>query len=192
MRADDGPFQVLLAQSGDLEALDKLFRGLQEPLFDRIHSIVAHREMAEDIVQDVFILLQRNLRRLREPKFLRAWALTIATREAYRRVAAERRYTNAAAGQDATELVDPTEFRPLRKVLASRLPDLVCDLPPRSRAVIALHYLDDLPISDVASILQIPLGTAKSRLAYGLVALRKKLGTQSQPTKQPSRGEEIA
>jgi DNA-directed RNA polymerase specialized sigma24 family protein len=39
--------------------------------------------------------------------------------------------------------------------------------------VLVLHFQEDMPLADVAAILEIPLGTAKSRLAYGLAALRK-------------------
>jgi RNA polymerase sigma-70 factor, ECF subfamily len=46
---------------------------------------------------------------------------------------------------------------------------------PGSRAVLVLHFQEDLPLAEVAAILEIPLGTAKSRLAYGLAALRKQL-----------------
>jgi RNA polymerase sigma-70 factor, ECF subfamily len=48
-------------------------------------------------------------------------------------------------------------------------------IPAASRAVLALHFREDLSLPEVAAILEIPLGTVKSRLAYGLAALRKQL-----------------
>ena len=53
---------------------------------------------------------------------------------------------------------------------------------PASRAVLILHYLDDLPLDEVAAILEIPLGTVKSRLAYGLATLRRHLEEESRAT----------
>ena len=52
------------------------------------------------------------------------------------------------------------------------------DVSPASRAVLVLHFQEDLPLADVAAILEIPLGTVKSWLAYGLAALRRHLGAK--------------
>jgi RNA polymerase sigma-70 factor (ECF subfamily) len=46
-------------------------------------------------------------------------------------------------------------------------------LSPASRAVVTLHYLEEMPLADVAAVLDVPLGTVKSRLSYGLAQLRK-------------------
>ena len=78
MSPHDEVIDVLLAQSGDIGALDRLLRSIQEPLFLRVLSIVAERELAEDVVQDVFILLLRKLGWLRDPRHFRAWAFRIA------------------------------------------------------------------------------------------------------------------
>ena len=49
-------------------------------------------------------------------------------------------------------------------------------IPPASRAVLALHYQQQLSLPEVAAILEIPLGTVKSRLAAGLAAFRNRFG----------------
>jgi RNA polymerase sigma-70 factor (ECF subfamily) len=55
------------------------------------------------------------------------------------------------------------------------MPGLVGDLPAGSRAVLTLHYLDDLPLTEVADVLGLPVGTVKSRLSYGPRLLRERL-----------------
>lgn len=52
---------------------------------------------------------------------------------------------------------------------------------PASRAVLILHFQEELPLADVAAILEIPLGTVKSRLAYGLAVLRRQLNDKRSP-----------
>ena len=59
---------VLQAQSGSHEALNELFKGIQEPLFRYIVSLVRDQHLAEDILQEVFIRIYRKLRWLREPR----------------------------------------------------------------------------------------------------------------------------
>ena len=53
--------------------------------------------------------------------------------------------------------------------------EAVATLSTASRGVVALHYLEELPLAEVADVLELPLGTVKSRLAYGLAQLRKTL-----------------
>jgi len=57
-------------------------------------------------------------------------------------------------------------------ILVAQLHLLLGEVSPASRAVLALHYLEDLTIQEVAAILQLSAGTVKSRLAYGLKCLR--------------------
>ena len=49
-------------------------------------------------------------------------------------------------------------------------------IPPASRAVLTLHFQEEMSLPEVAAILELPLGTVKSRLAYGLASLRRQLG----------------
>lgn len=51
-------------------------------------------------------------------------------------------------------------------------------MSPASRAVVALHYLDGLTLDEIAAVLDLPAGTVKSRLAYGLAALRRVLAEE--------------
>ena len=53
------------------------------------------------------------------------------------------------------------------------VPELLEKISPRSRAVLHLHYVQDLSLQEIAAILEIEIGTAKSRLAYGLKRLRE-------------------
>ncbi len=48
-------------------------------------------------------------------------------------------------------------------------------MSPASRAVLVLHFLEEMTLEEVAAVLEIPVGTAKSRLAYGLKLLRKRM-----------------
>lgn len=167
-------FCVLRAQSGSQEALDELFKLLQEPLFRYIRSLVKDSTLAEDILQEVFVRIYRKLKWLREPRALRPWAYQIATREAFRFLKREKRWSSDSP---ETEIAAPTlesypEFPP---EMISRLPELIENLSAGSRAVIVLFYLHELSLTETAAVLDIPVGTVKSRLAYGLASLRREL-----------------
>jgi RNA polymerase sigma-70 factor (ECF subfamily) len=79
---------------------------------------------------------------------------------------------------DIPDTAPPPTYDP---ELVAQLPALLDEIPPRSRMVLLLHYHHELTLAEVADILGIPLGTAKSRLAYGLDKLRTRLQHESLP-----------
>ena len=164
---------VLQAQSGSHEALNELFRSVQEPLFRYVVSLVKDQHLAEDILQEVFIRVYRKLRWLREPQAFRAWCYQIASREAFRYLNRERRWTEQVRDEATLAAVaaeGPDDEFP--RELIESLPQLVGELSPASRAVVVLFSLHELSLAETAAVLDIPLGTAKSRLADGLRSLR--------------------
>jgi RNA polymerase sigma-70 factor (ECF subfamily) len=63
------------------------------------------------------------------------------------------------------------------------LPELVSNLSPACRAVLVLHYFEEMPLNEVADVLGIAVGTVKSRLAYGLARLREILGDRAEESR---------
>lgn len=165
---------VLQAQSGSREALDELFKSVQEPLFRYIVTVVNERHLAEDVLQEVFIRIYRKLRWLREPQAFRAWSYQIATREAFRYLKRERLWTDQVRDEGVLN-VTPAAEPVYSPELVQQIPELVGDLSPASRAVIVLFYLHEMSLVETAAVLEIPVGTVKSRLAYGLESLRRRL-----------------
>jgi RNA polymerase sigma-70 factor, ECF subfamily len=164
---------VLRAQSGSQEALNELFKVLQDPLFRYVRSLVREPSHAEDILQEAFVRIYRKLNWLREPRALRPWAYQIATRETFRYLRRQERWSNKQLeNEDLSGIVDSSNSD-FPAELISQLPQLIENLSPASRAVIVLYYLHELSLSETAAVLEIPIGTVKSRLAYGLRTLRR-------------------
>jgi RNA polymerase sigma-70 factor, ECF subfamily len=67
---------------------------------------------------------------------------------------------------------DDAQFDP---DLIERIPDAVSALPPASQLVVRMHYIDGLSHTEIAEALELSVGTVKSRLSYGLAALRTKI-----------------
>jgi RNA polymerase sigma-70 factor (ECF subfamily) len=161
---------VLRATAGDRAALDELFRALQRPLYRFVHGLVRQPALAEDVVQDVLVRIHRKLAWLNDPALFRPWAYRIAAREAFRRIGRERKHTGDEAALEALPAAPPPEV--YREDVAERLPALIADLSPASRAALMLHYFHELTLEEVAGVLDLPVGTVKSRIAYGLQQLR--------------------
>lgn len=167
---------VLRAQAGDREALERLLRAVEAPLYRYLLGVIGRPDLAEDVLQEVFLLLYRKLRWLRDPALFRPWAYRIASRESFRAVRRQRRGpapADAALLEEMPAPADPSlEAAEMARDWERRLPQLLETVSPASRAVLVLHYLQEMTLEDVAAVLGVPLGTVKSRLAYGLRALR--------------------
>ncbi len=169
---------VLRAQSGDRKALDKLLQTIQGPLYRYISTLIRERGLAEDILQEVFIRLYRKLRWLREPRVFRSWAYQIATRETFRYLKREQRWIDQVRDETILNSLPALPGRAeFAAELDEQLPQMIAKLSPASRAVIVLYYLEEMSFEETAAVLEIPVGTVKSRLAYGLEKLRRQLKT---------------
>lgn len=167
-------FLVLRSQAGDKEAFNELLKSVQQSLFRYIYRLTGERALAEDILQEVFIIIYRKLRWLENPKLFPAWAYRIASRETFRRLKMEKSWREQIRDEEILKLAQVAEMEEIYEPeLIAKIPDFLAEISPASRAVIVLHYLEEMPLSQVAEILNIALGTAKSRLAYGLESLRK-------------------
>jgi RNA polymerase sigma factor (sigma-70 family) len=155
----------------DPRARDTLVAELYEHgpmLLAAARVITLDLDEAEDLVQTTFEIALRRIDALREPRALRAWLLTIQTREAFRVVRRLRRLVRfdghvgeiAAGGTDLARNLD------VRRALG---------LPRRTRAAIALHHLAGLTVPETALALGVSQNTIKTQLKTGLARLREEL-----------------
>jgi RNA polymerase sigma-70 factor, ECF subfamily len=161
---------VLQAQCDDREALEVLLRSVQPALHRYVTGIVGSAH-ADDVVQEVLMIVCRKLKWLHTPELFRSWVYRIASREAFRHLKKEKRWPQQAADDLIFDRLPSDEAPPPSHLLQELLNSEA--VSPSSRAVLALHFQEGLPLAEIAAILEIPLGTVKSRLAYGLAAIRK-------------------
>lgn len=101
----------------------------------------------------------------------RPWTFRIASREAFRHLKKRRAWMEKHEDDFHFDNLPSPEIRPSGEELLELL--AIGEISPASRAVLMLHFHEDPPIAEVAAIFDIPLGTAKSHLAYGLASIRK-------------------
>jgi RNA polymerase sigma-70 factor (sigma-E family) len=127
-------------------------------------------QVAEDLVQTTFVRLYVHWPRVRQ-ETADAYARKILTNLFLNR------YRIRARERLTAEVPEPTDDARLEELVGNRI-DLtaaLAALPPRQRAVIALRYVDDLTIADVAEVLGLSEGTVKSHGARAITALRSAL-----------------
>jgi RNA polymerase sigma-70 factor (ECF subfamily) len=169
---------VRRAIEGDHDA----FASLVDASVDRLHAvanlILRDSDRAQDAVQDALVSAWKDVRALRDPDAWDAWTYRMTVWSCYRTAKKDRRRNRF----EVRAVPDPEPSSPFdsAKALADR--DLVerelSELPLDHRAVVVLRFYLDLPLDTVADILDIPVGTAKSRLHRGLATLRSALDAE--------------
>jgi RNA polymerase sigma factor (sigma-70 family) len=166
------------AGRGDHDAFSELVRGGAIARLDAAARLILRDpELARDAVQDALVHAWRDLPGLRDPDRFSAWiyrilirsCLELLRRRRRRVIEVELTATADVPVRDAgSQIVDRDQVeRALRR------------LDPPARAVVVAHYFLGLPLPEVAGMLGIPLGTAKSRLHRSLAAMRDELRPES-------------
>ncbi|MCL4401808.1 MAG: sigma-70 family RNA polymerase sigma factor, partial [Acidobacteria bacterium] len=123
--------------------------------------------------QEVFLQLYRCLGQLASPEHAANWLRRVAS---HRSMDYSRR-RNARRQVSLEEVRRPAEAPRVRDPwLGERLRQLVAALPPKARAVVVLRFQEEMGPEEIAEVLNLPLGTVKSRLQRSLAVLREKIG----------------
>ncbi len=165
-------------QAGSLDALGALYDRHQEMVFRTALAITGDRCAAADLLQEVFLRLHRYADRIDPQRPLEPWLYRMTTNLTYTWVKRHQRFfqpleslvewfsgTKKETWMDAVE--EDEAWQDVRQAVAR--------LPLAQRTVVVLYYLNDLSLNEIAEILELPLGTVKSRLHYGRKALRQYL-----------------
>jgi len=176
--ADDRDLVVQL-QSGSLEALGSLYDRHRTMVYRTALVISGDHDAASDLLQDVFLRLYRFAERIDPKRPLEPWLYRMTANLSYTWVKRNRRWLRPV--EDFTEwLVGSSDNSPYEAVEKrddwNRVQKAVSNLPLPQRVVVVLYYLNDLSLQEIADILDVPVGTVKSRLHYGRQTLKKSLG----------------
>ena len=164
---------AIRCQLGEAAAFDELVERWHGPLWKYIQRMLRDKSVAEEVHQDVWLKILRGIDRLRAPERLIPWMFSIARISVLDRLRS--RYTESVEVPLGEE-VPAEESDPVLEIGESELlHDAVETLPLSEKEVLALFYLRELSLSEVAAVLEIPVGTVKSRLHRARTLLRKKL-----------------
>ena len=172
MSEEDETVLVMLAQSGDRGAFEKLLRRLHSPLRAYVSRMVGVSG-TDDVLQEVAWRIFKNLELLREPLVFRPWSFRIATRIAFASLKKEKRWRETEREYEEARKIQENSAPPDK--LDENFLALLDSVSPSSRAVLLLHYQQHLSLEEVSAILDIPLGTVKSRLSYGVSTIRNSM-----------------
>jgi RNA polymerase sigma-70 factor (ECF subfamily) len=173
---------IVRLQAGSLDALGLLYDRHRNLVFRTALAITGDSEAAADLLQDVFLRLHRFASHVDAQRPLEPWLYRMTTNLSYTWVKRRRRwlrpleevaewFTGNRKDTPAYQVETNESWRQVQQALAS--------LPLSHRGAVVLYYINDLSLQEISEILEIPVGTVKSRLHYGRQALKNTLGENS-------------
>lgn len=182
-RQDDRADELLAirCQLGERAAFDELIERYADRLRGYVRRVAHNDADADDLVQDTWLRVLRGLAGLRDPKRLRSWLFGIAHRVLIDRL----RVRYAEPAQASVEaLVDETDLQ-AEHLRHDQVERGLAALGPPEREAVVLFYLEQLSLAEMAEVMAVPLGTAKSRLHRARTRLRAVL---EEPDARPGTG----
>ena len=171
---------ILRLQDGSLDALGELYDRYNPMVYRTALAIIGDPETAADLLQEVFLRLNRFADRIDPQRPLEPWLYRVTTNLAYTWVKRRRWlqpleeiaewFSNDQDEQPAQAVESNEEWRQIEKAIQT--------LPLAQRLVIVHYYINDCSLEEISEILDVPTGTVKSRLHYGRQALKKHLDGQ--------------
>jgi len=169
-----------LVQQGDPRGFELLYDRHGGAAFSLAYRMTGNRTAAEDVAQEAFLSIWRSrLRYQPERGSVRTWVLGIVHNRAIdalrRSLVHERRRTSAEGLEERQEAPERTDVEAARREEARHVQSALETLPEEQRRTIELAYFGGFSHSQIAEMLETPIGTVKGRMRLGLEKMRQQL-----------------
>jgi RNA polymerase sigma-70 factor (ECF subfamily) len=172
-----------LVRRGEPQAFDVVYQRHSRAAFSLAYRMVGTRAAAEDVVQEAFLALWRARTRYdRARGSVRTWVLGIVHNRAIdalrRGTVHDRRRASDEGLEERLVAAERTDIEAARHDEAREVRTALEELPPEQLRVIELAYFGGFSQSEIAEMLEQPLGTVKGRMRLGLAKMRDQLGSR--------------
>lgn len=180
-------------QAGEESAYEQLIERFQCPVYNLAYRLLNDPADASDVVQEVFLKIFRNVGSFRGDSSLRTWVYRIAVNESHNRRRWLFRHRRGELGIDDTFEDSDTREKPLmdsgetpfdftvNREAQILLEEALAQVNPVFRTALVLREIEDMSYEEIAEILDVSIGTVKSRIVRGREALRRNLATRLDP-----------
>src|SRR5258708_26787591 len=170
----------VIAERPDFEALVEQF---YRPLYQFAFSLTQAESDACDLTQQTFYIWATKGHQLKDASKVKSWLFTTLHREFLESRRRQTRFPHYELSQVETDLPAVSPAR-VNQLDSPQVLEALAQIDETYHAPVALFYLEDCAYKDISEILEIPMGTVKSRISRGIVQLQKRLAT-SPPAEKP-------
>jgi RNA polymerase sigma-70 factor (ECF subfamily) len=152
----------------------------EKPIYNFVYRFLGDAEISKDVSQKVFIRLYKNLGKLKDRSKFSSWIYQITAnlcRDELKSIKRKRSLSIESMNESHNDLAEDLNYQPDEEVnqlqLRSLIQEALQSIPEEQRIVIIMKEYQGLKFVEIAEALDEPLNTVKSRMYYGLNALRK-------------------
>lgn len=163
-------------QSGDMKALPQLVKRWHKDFCTKAYWLTKDPDLSKDIAQDCWRIIIDKIADLKDPKNFKSWAFRIVyskSFDALRDIQRKRNELQWYAYSQTEVEEEPSDDSELKKKLLKQIKAL----PEHQQTVIRLFYVEDYSLKEIGKLLNISVGTAKSRLFHARETLKTKIKT---------------
>ena len=177
--------KIKQVKKGNQSAFEDVVVFYQNKVYQICYRIIGNKHEAEDIAQEAFIRAYVNIQSFDDNRKFSTWLYRIATNLTIDRIRKKKpdyfldETIKGTDGLDLYSQLPANQPLPEQEVesleIQNYIQQEIMELPAKYRSVIALRFVDELSLNEISEILEIPLGTVKTRIHRGREALRKRL-----------------
>jgi RNA polymerase sigma-70 factor (ECF subfamily) len=173
---------ALRCQSGEPGAFEDLIAVMERPLLYYAASLTGNADSGLDVLQDVWIKAFRGIRKLKDPGSLRSWLYSVTHGIAVDRI--RKNYSREQAEKVQLEDFQEADEPSFAEEDAEAIHQALSQVGIKHREVLVLHFLEDLSLTEIASVVGCSEGTVKSRIHYAKLAMKEILRGVGYGTKE--------
>ncbi|MBR3280698.1 MAG: sigma-70 family RNA polymerase sigma factor [Clostridia bacterium] len=175
---------VIKAKSGNDKAFEEIIKIYEQKICSTIFYMVKNKDIVEDIAQEVFIKVYRNIDKFNEQSSLYTWIYRITMNACFDEMKKEKKITylsnfvETEEGEQEVEFEDPSQN--VDEIISAKLDreeliKAIKKLPDEQRAIIVLRDIRGFTYWEIADMLKIKLGTVKSKISRARISLKNEL-----------------
>jgi RNA polymerase sigma-70 factor (ECF subfamily) len=167
--------------AGDTASFEKLVQKYLKPVYNFLFHLISDKAILDDLTQETFVKAWKNLERFDRSKNFKTWIFTIARNTAWDYLKKKKAIPFSAfedeEGNNKLEQISDNAILPDEILMDAEskinLGEKLQELPAHYRALLLLHYKDELSLQEISVILKKPYNTVKSQHARALASLKK-------------------
>ncbi len=177
--------KIKQVKKGDQSAFEDIVIFYQRKVYQICYRLIGNTHEAEDLAQEAFLRAFVNIHSYDDKRKFSTWLFRIATNVSIDRIRKKKPdyyLDKEVKGTDGLDMYsqlaieNPSPEEEVESLeLQSYIQQQIMSLPTKYRSVIALRFVNEMSLAEISEILDIPVGTVKTRIHRGREALRKKL-----------------
>lgn len=153
---------------GNENAFGEMYRRYQQPIYNYLLRIIQDDAGADDILQEVFLAVWQGAGKFRQKSTVKTWIYRIAYKQSISWLRKHHRKPHLIELEEVIDDNESPEETAMATIRNAQLKRAMAGLGPKHRAVLDLAFVHDMSYTEIAEILNCPIGTVKSRMSYAL------------------------